>query len=89
MLKAPRQKTQIYSCGKLTGDEIYICYDNTNCKDYFADSGEVILSPKRKIHGEIVLLCIKWDMKGVTLYELLLQSTKILVLLATIKKCCK
>jgi len=60
----------------VTGDEKWIFYDNPKKKKYYASRGQSLPStststPKPKIHGSKVMLCIWWDQRGVVYYELL------------------
>lgn len=62
----------------ITGDEKWIHYDNPKRKPSLVKPGKAGPStPKAKIHGSKVMLCIWWDMKGVVYYELLKERETI------------
>lgn len=56
----------------VTGDEKWVMYDNPKRRKQWLSPGETsIATPKPNIHGQKVLLCVWWGMKGIIHHELL------------------
>lgn len=67
-----RQKRKGFLHRIVTGDEKWIHYDNPKRKKSYGYPGHASSStPRPKIHGSKLMLCIWWDQFGVIYYELL------------------
>ena len=70
----------------VTGDEMWITYDNSKCQEEWVRLGEAAQSkPKANIHSSKLMLFIWWDQGGVIFYEAL-NRQKPSLLIATDSK---
>ena len=67
-----RQKKKSFLHNIVTGDEIWVYYDNPFVKKQWLSPGQTpVPTPKPGLHPKKVLLCIWWDIHGIIHYELL------------------
>ncbi len=55
----------------VTGDEKWVCYDNTTRQIYWSPPGDIQSLPKPPAHQPKVLLCLFWNYRGPIHYEFL------------------